>query len=91
VWKGAAPEVNAGFVADRHVTLAKGQADKLAISLVAQERLIAPVERGQRVGIVRVAFDGRPVAEFPLIALEEVRPASLAGRAWDTVRLWFAK
>ena len=24
VWKGAAPEVNAGFLADRHVTLAEG-------------------------------------------------------------------
>jgi len=47
------------------------------------------VQRGQRVGVVRVAFDGKPVAEFPLIALEDVGPASLFGRAWDTVRLWF--
>ena len=91
VWKGAAQEVNAGFLADRHVTLAKGQADKLALSLVAQDRLIAPVQSGQRVGTVKVAFDGRPVAEFPLIALEDVPLASLWGRAWDTVRLWFAK
>jgi serine-type D-Ala-D-Ala carboxypeptidase (penicillin-binding protein 5/6) len=91
VWKGASPEVSAGFLADRHVTLAKGQANKLALSLVAQERLIAPVQSGQKVGTVKVAFDGKPVAEFPLIALEDVPPASLAGRAWDTVRLWFAK
>jgi D-alanyl-D-alanine carboxypeptidase (penicillin-binding protein 5/6) len=90
VWKGASPEVPAGFLADRHVTLPKGQADKLALSLVAHERLIAPVQSGQRVGLVQVAFDGRPVAEFPLIALENVPPASLFGRAWDTMRLWFA-
>jgi len=89
VWKGAAKQVGAGFVADRHLTLPKGQADKLQLTLVAQERLIAPVQRGQRVGVVRVAFDGKPVAEFPLIALEDVGPASLFGRAWDTVRLWF--
>jgi D-alanyl-D-alanine carboxypeptidase (penicillin-binding protein 5/6) len=91
VWKGAAPTVNAGFVADRHVTLAKGQADKLSLALVAQDRLIAPVQSGQNVGTVKVSFDGKPVAEFPLIALEAVAPASLAGRAWDTIRLWFAK
>jgi len=90
VWKGSAPEVAAGFLADRHVTLPKGQADKLALSLVSRERLIAPVQSGQRVGLVQVAFDGRTVAEFPLIALENVPPASLVGRAWDTVRLWFA-
>ena len=91
VWKGAAPTVSAGFLADRHVTLAKGQADKLSLALVAQDRLIAPVQSGQNVGTVKVAFDGKPVAEFPLIALEDVAPASLAGRAWDTIRLWFAK
>src|SRR5687768_8684198 len=38
VWKGAAPTVSAGFLADRHVTLAKGQADKLSLALVAQDR-----------------------------------------------------
>jgi D-alanyl-D-alanine carboxypeptidase (penicillin-binding protein 5/6) len=91
VWKGAAPQVSAGFVADRHITLAKGQADKLTLSLVAQERLIAPVTSGQKVGIVKVAFDGKPIAEFPMIALEDVSQASLAGRAWDTIRLWFAQ
>jgi D-alanyl-D-alanine carboxypeptidase (penicillin-binding protein 5/6) len=47
------------------------------------------VQRGQRVGTVRVGFDGKPVAEFPLIALEDVPPASFFGRMWDSVRLWF--
>ena len=83
--------VAAGFLADRHVTLPKGQADKLAITLVALDRVIAPVQSGQRVGLGKVALDQKPIAEFPLIALEDVPPASLFGRAWDTVRLWFAK
>jgi D-alanyl-D-alanine carboxypeptidase (penicillin-binding protein 5/6) len=89
VWKGAAKQVSAGFLADRHLTLPKGQADKLQLTLVAHETLIAPVQRGQRVGLVRIAFDGKQVADFPLIALEDVGPASFFGRAWDTVRLWF--
>ena len=89
VWKGVAKQVPVGFVADQYLTLPKGQADKLQLTLVAQETLIAPVQRGQRVGVVRVAFDGKAVAEFSLIALEDVSPASLLGRAWDTVRLWF--
>jgi D-alanyl-D-alanine carboxypeptidase (penicillin-binding protein 5/6) len=89
VWKGAMPELKAGFLADRYVTLPKGQADKLALTLVAQDKLAAPVASGQRVGTVKVAFEGKPIGEFPLIALEEVPAASIFGRAWDTVRLWF--
>jgi D-alanyl-D-alanine carboxypeptidase (penicillin-binding protein 5/6) len=91
VWKGAVPEVSAGFLADRFLTLPKGKADKLALTMEAQEPLVAPIQRAQRVGTVKVAFDGKPMAEFPLIALDDVAPASLFGRAWDTVRLWFKK
>ena len=91
VWKGAVPAVPAGFLADRYLTLPKGKADKLTLTLEAQEPLVAPIARAQRVGTVKVVLDGKPVAEFPLIALEDVPPASMFGRAWDTVRLWFKK
>ena len=90
VWKGAKPEVNAGFVADRYLTLPKGKADKLALTLESREPLIAPVNNGQPVGTVKVALEGQSVAEFPMIALEEVPLANLFGRAVDTVKLWFS-
>jgi len=91
VWKGASPEVPAGFLADRHLTIPKGRSDRLSLTMQADEPLVAPVARAQRVGTVKVALDGKPVADFPLIALEDVPLASLFGRAWDTVRLWFRK
>jgi D-alanyl-D-alanine carboxypeptidase (penicillin-binding protein 5/6) len=89
VWKGAADAVSAGFVADQYVTLPKGQAQKLKLTMEAVEPLIAPVAKGQRVGVVKVSLEGRPVGEYPLAALDDVAPANLFGRAWDTVRLWF--
>jgi len=91
VWKGELPEVPAGFLADRYLTLPKGKADKLAVTMQAEEPLVAPIARAQRVGIVKIALEGKPVAEFPMIALEEVPAAGFFGRAWDTVRLWFKK
>jgi len=91
VWKGADREVSAGFLADRYLTLPKGKADKLVLTMETQEPLIAPVQSAQRVGAVKVALEGKPMAEFPLIALKEVPAASIFGRAFDTVRLWFVK
>ncbi len=91
VWKGTLKEFPAGFLADRYLTLPKGKADKLALTMDAPETLMAPIARAQRVGTVRVALDGKPVAEFPLIALEEVPAAGIFGRAWDTIRLWFKR
>jgi D-alanyl-D-alanine carboxypeptidase (penicillin-binding protein 5/6) len=89
VWKGADKDVPAGFLADRYLTLPKGKADKLALTLETQEPLVAPVQSAQRVGVVKVALEGKPMAEFPLIALHEVPQTNVVGRAWDTVRLWF--
>jgi D-alanyl-D-alanine carboxypeptidase (penicillin-binding protein 5/6) len=89
VWKGATDSVPAGFVADQYVTLPKGQASKLKLTLEAVEPLIAPVEQGQRVGVVKVTLEDKPVGQYPLTALAAVEPADFFGRLWGTVRLWF--
>jgi len=89
VWKGAEDNVSAGFIADQYVTLPKGQAEKLKLTLETSEPLVAPVARGQRVGSVKVRLEDKPVGEFPLVALADIAPASFFGRIWDTIRLWF--
>jgi len=88
VWKGAAKEVPAGVLAVQYLTLPKGKADKLQLTMVATEPLVAPVAKGQRVGTVSVALEGKTVAEFPLLALDDVPTGNILGRAWDTLRLW---
>ncbi len=64
VWKGAANDVAAGFIADKYLTLPKGTADKLQLTMAATEPLVAPVLRGQRVGTVKVSLEGKPMADF---------------------------
>ncbi|HMA31798.1 MAG TPA: D-alanyl-D-alanine carboxypeptidase family protein [Casimicrobiaceae bacterium] len=90
VWKGAKKDVNAGFLAARYVTLPKGDAANLSLTMESREPLIAPVLASEPVGTVKVSLKGQPIAQFPLIALEDVPLASLFGRAVDTVRLWFS-
>jgi len=88
VWKGAANEVKAGFKDDIIVSVPKGEAEKLKAELMTQQPLLAPVAQGQRVGTLRVNHDGKPLGEYPLVALEGVATAGIFGRAWDTLRLW---
>ncbi|MCL2871466.1 MAG: D-alanyl-D-alanine carboxypeptidase [Betaproteobacteria bacterium] len=89
VWKGSAPEVAVGFLTDRYLSIPKGQGDKLQVKLVAQEPLTAPIQKGQNVGVIRVQFNGAQVAEFPVVAQEDVAVGSLWRRGWDAMRLWF--
>ena len=88
VWKGAARQVNVGVGTDLIVSVPKGEADKLKAELISQQPLVAPLARGQHVGVLRVTHDGKPFAEYPLIALEPVAQAGFFGRTWDTLRLW---
>jgi D-alanyl-D-alanine carboxypeptidase (penicillin-binding protein 5/6) len=88
VWKGSGGEVKAGFLADVIVTVPKGEADKLKAELLTQQPLLAPVAQGQPVGALRVTLDGKPLGEYPVVALEAVGVAGIFGRAWDTLRLW---
>jgi serine-type D-Ala-D-Ala carboxypeptidase (penicillin-binding protein 5/6) len=88
VWKGTAPAVKIGLAGDLFVTVPKGEVDRLKAELVSLQPLVAPLARGQRVGALRLTFEGRPYGEHPLVALEPVAAAGLLGRAWDTLRLW---
>jgi serine-type D-Ala-D-Ala carboxypeptidase (penicillin-binding protein 5/6) len=88
VWKGAARSVNVGVGSDLFVTVPKGEAEKLKAELISEQPLVAPLAKGQRVGVLRVTHDAKPFGEYPLITLEAVAQAGFFGRTWDTLRLW---
>jgi len=88
VWKGAGKTVKAGLPRDLLVSVPKGEADRIKAELVSQAPLVAPLAKDQRIGTLRVSFDGKPLVEYPLLALEPVAQAGFFGRAWDTLRLW---
>jgi serine-type D-Ala-D-Ala carboxypeptidase (penicillin-binding protein 5/6) len=91
VWKGSQRTVDVGVASDLYVAVPKGQSDRLKAELISQQPLTAPLAKGQRVGTLRVSFDDKPYAEFPLVALQTVGAAGLLGSAWDTLRLWIKR
>ena len=89
VWKGMINSVKAGFLDDLYVSLPKGQADKVKASLESRQPLLAPVATGQPIGVMKLTLDGKPYAEVPVVALENVALAGVFGRGWDSIRLLF--
>ncbi|HVP08355.1 MAG TPA: D-alanyl-D-alanine carboxypeptidase family protein [Burkholderiales bacterium] len=88
VFKGVKSALKAGFRSDLVVAVPKGQGEHLKAELLSLSPLVAPVAAGSRVGNLRVTLEGKPVGEYPVVALEAVPEAGLFGRAWDTLRLW---
>ncbi|HEY8607037.1 MAG TPA: D-alanyl-D-alanine carboxypeptidase family protein [Noviherbaspirillum sp.] len=88
VWKGSQNQVKIGFTHDVFVTVPKGVADKMKPVLERTDPLVAPVAQNSKVGTLKMVVDGKPLAELPVVALEQVNQASIFGRAWDSVRLW---
>jgi serine-type D-Ala-D-Ala carboxypeptidase (penicillin-binding protein 5/6) len=89
VWKGSEKQLRAGVAADLYITVPAGTADKLQAEVVGDLPLIAPLAAGQRVATLRVALDGKPFGEYPVVALEAVPVAGFFQRAWDGIALLF--
>ena len=89
VWKGAANTVKIGKAGGAMVvTVPAGSGGKLTTEVVRQDPLIAPIAKGQSMGVLKVKMGADTVAEVPLVALEAVEQAGFFGRIWDTIRLW---
>jgi D-alanyl-D-alanine carboxypeptidase (penicillin-binding protein 5/6) len=87
VWKGNSNELQAGLPNDYFVTLPKGFSERLKATLESMQPLMAPIRAGDRVGTLRLTFDGKPFAEQNVVALENVGIANLFIRSWHSLRL----
>lgn len=89
VWKGGKEQLRAGFTEDYYVTIPKGLADRLKATLESMQPLVAPIHAGDRVGTLKLSFDGRPFGEQNVVALEDVGIANMFIRGWHSLRLMF--
>ncbi len=87
VWKGNSSELQAGLPNDYFVTLPKGFSERLQATLESMQPLMAPIRTGDRVGTLRLTFDGKPFDEQNVVALENVGIANLFIRIWHSLRL----
>ncbi len=89
VWKGKTAHLRAGTLHDIDLSIPRGQAGAIRMSMTTRQPLIAPIRAGQTIGTLTVSLGNRPLASYPLQALDNVPLASALGRAWDALRMKF--
>ncbi len=91
VYKGTKARVPVGFQRDVWLTLPRDHFAGIRAVLVTRKPFVAPLAAGEKAGIMKLMRDNAPVAEFPVVALEDVPVAGFLSRGWDTLRLLVEK
>ena len=89
LWKGDADTIALGVADDVLITLPRGRYNDLKASMDVPSRLIAPFTKGQQVGTLKVALDGKNLVERPLISITDAPEGGFWRRFSDGVALWF--
>ena len=90
VWKGSENELPVGIEEDLIVTVPRGTGQKLEAVTEIDQNLIAPIHKGQTVGVLKVTLENATVAEVPLQALQAVEKGGFFKRFWDTLVMFFS-
>jgi D-alanyl-D-alanine carboxypeptidase (penicillin-binding protein 5/6) len=89
VWKGAVDQVQLGVAAPLLVTVPRGRYENLKPMMDVPRTLVAPIGKGQEIGMVKVMLDGKVVAQRPLVALGAVDEGGFFKRLWDEFWMWW--
>ena len=89
IYKGTTPTARLGFDRDVWLTLPRERFTGLQAVVETRQPMVAPLAQGQKAGIMKLSRERQPLAEFPVVALEEVPVAGFLSRGWDTLKLLF--
>jgi len=89
VLMGNASTLALGPAEDLYLTLPRGWHERVRARLTVKQEQVAPVRAGEAIGALAIDVDEEPIAEYPLVALDDVPEGNVFQRAADQVRLWF--
>ena len=89
VWKGTSKQVQLGVAQPLLVGVPRGRYADLKPTMDVPKVLEAPIAKGQAIGTVKVALDGKLVAQAPLVAINAVERGGFFRRLWDSFWMWW--
>jgi len=87
VWQGVKENISLGVLSETPITLQRGQRKNIKADFKLNQQLVAPIAKGQVVGTVYLKLNDADVAEYPLVALEDIEQAGIFGRLVDYVKM----
>ncbi len=87
IWMGEQDQVELGIAEDIYVTIPRN-AGELKAHFVVEKNLSAPISKGQRAGKVFFQLGEENIAEYPLVAMQDVTEAGFFGRMSDSFSQW---
>ena len=87
IFMGDKETVDLGILEDTLINIPRGQSKNLQANFKLDKNLQAPIAKGQVVGKLYLQIDGEDIAEYPLVALQEVKEGSFIDRMVDFVKL----
>ena len=91
LWKGASNEVQLGLTEPLLVTVPRGKYDRLKPMMDVPRTLVAPIAKGQKIGMVKVMLDGKLIAQRPLVAIGAIEQAGFFKRLWHELLMWWGE
>lgn len=89
VWQGEKESINLGVLSETPITLQRGQRKNLKADFKLSQLLVAPIAKGQVVGTLYLKLGEDDIAEFPLVALEDIAEGTIFTRLVDYVKMQF--
>lgn len=89
IWMGSQDNIRLGVGEDTPLTLPRNQSQHLKADFVIDQELRAPINKGDKVGVVNYTLDNKTVAQYDLIALETVEEGGIFSRIIDYIKLLF--
>ncbi|MFK7816412.1 MAG: D-alanyl-D-alanine carboxypeptidase family protein [Gammaproteobacteria bacterium] len=87
MWKGESKSIQLGLDQDLFVTIPRGSYENLKADMNIDTDIVAPVEQGDQVGVVKVTLKGEDYLEQSLVALQ----ANPEGGLWRRMVDFFVK
>ena len=83
VYEGTVKTIELGAQNGVAVTVPRGEEGNVQTLTQINNKLVAPIAKGEVVGSVQFVLNGKILKQDPLIALNDVEPAGFFGRMWD--------